>query len=61
MRDEACRCLAGQAALAAETLQHAYILYRRAGDKRSASLAQKAVDLCFDAIAECEAAVRPMP
>ena len=56
MRDGLNQCLAGQATLAAETLQHAYVLYRRAGDKRSASLAQKAIGLCFDAITDCEAA-----
>lgn len=56
MRDGLNQCLAGQAPLAAETLQHAYVLYRKAGDKRSASLAQKAIGLCFDAITDCEAA-----
>jgi tetratricopeptide (TPR) repeat protein len=56
MRDGLTQCLGGQIALAAETLQHAYILYRKAGDKRSASLAQKAVGLCFDAITDCAAA-----
>lgn len=56
MRDGLKHCLGGQIALAAETLQHAYILYRRAGDKRSASLAQRAIELCFDAISDCDAA-----
>lgn len=44
------QCVTGDMAVAIETFQRAYILYRQSGDKRSASLTQKVIGLCFDGI-----------
>jgi tetratricopeptide (TPR) repeat protein len=44
------QCVTGDMTVAIESFQRAYILYKQAGDKRSASLAQQAVGLCLDGI-----------